>query len=235
MRSAIILASFSAVGGMALKFRSRNTTCTVRARGAPAAALVGRSPPQGAAVGRGQTAGRIMARARRSAPAAGLATARLQLRLLTVDDAPLFVRLFENDWDAVKQTGRMPYPVTELAMRDWIALHATGSSRTFLMIRKEDGAALGGVGFGGVGKVHELGYALGRAYWGHGYATEGVLAMVEHARTLGLKALEAFTFIENPASARVLTKAGFTDLGIARRNYPKRGGLRSVRHHLKRL
>jgi RimJ/RimL family protein N-acetyltransferase len=168
-------------------------------------------------------------------PACELATRRLQLRLLTVDDAPHFVRLFDNDWDAVKQTGRMPYPVTEPAMRDWIALHAAGSSRTFLMIRREDGVALGGVGFGGVGDVHELGYALGRPYWGQGYATEGVFAMVEHARALGLKALEAFTFVENPASARVLSKAGFTDLGVARRDYPRRGGLRRVRHHLKRL
>ena len=176
-----------------------------------------------------------MSEAQRSEPPAELATERLQLRLLAVDDARHFVRLFENDWEAVKQTGRMPYPVTELAMRDWIALHAAGSSRTFLMIRKEDGAALGGVGFGGVGRVHEIGYALGRAYWGHGYATEGVLAMVEHARLLGLRALEAFTFVENPASARVLSKAGFTDLGVARRDYPKRGGLRKVRHHLKRL
>jgi RimJ/RimL family protein N-acetyltransferase len=173
--------------------------------------------------------------ARRSEPSTEIATERLQLRLLRADDAPHFVRLFENDWDAVKQTGRMPYPVTELAMRDWIALHAAGSSRTFLMIRKDDGAALGGVGFGGVGKVHELGYALGRAYWGQGYATEGVRAMVEHARALGLQALEAFTFLENPASARVLRKAGFTDLGVARRDYPMRGGVRSVRHHLRRL
>jgi RimJ/RimL family protein N-acetyltransferase len=120
-------------------------------------------------------------------------------------------------------------------MRDWIALHAAGSSRTFLMIRKEDGAPMGGVGFGGVGDVQELGYALGRAYWGQGYATEGVLAMIEHARALGLRALEAFTFVENPSSARVLAKAGFVDLGVVRRSYPRRGGMRKVRRHLKRL
>ena len=164
-----------------------------------------------------------------------LETERLELRPITVDDAGHFVRLFEDDWEAVKQTGRMPYPVTEAAMRDWIALHMAGASRTFLMIRREDEAPLGGVGFGGSGKVHELGYALGRPYWGQGYATEGVLAMLEHARTLGLRGLEAFTFVENPASARVLVKAGFTDLGVTRRHYPSRGGMRRVRHHLKRL
>jgi RimJ/RimL family protein N-acetyltransferase len=164
-----------------------------------------------------------------------LDTERLTLRLLTVEDACHFVRLFEDDWEAVKQTGRMPYPVTEAAMRDWIALHAEGSSKTFLMIRREDHAPIGGVGFGGAGQIHELGYALGRSYWGQGYATEGVLAMIDHARTLGLRALEAFTFIENPASARVLDKAGFTDLGVARRHYATRGGMRRVRHYFKRL
>jgi RimJ/RimL family protein N-acetyltransferase len=162
-------------------------------------------------------------------------TERLALRPLELADAAAFVRLFEGDWEAVKQTGRMPYPVTEAAMRDWIELHATAASETFLMMRREDGAALGGVGFGGTGVVNELGYALGRPYWGRGYATEGVLAMIEYARDRGLRALEAFTFIENPASARVLDKAGFVDLGVARRNYPKRGGVRRVRHHLMRL
>jgi RimJ/RimL family protein N-acetyltransferase len=162
-------------------------------------------------------------------------TKRLALRPLELEDAAEFVRLFEGDWEAVKQTGRMPYPVTEAAMRNWIELHAAAASETFLMIRREDGAALGGVGFGGTGVVNELGYALGRPYWGRGYATEGVLAMIEYARDRGLRALEAFTFIENPASARVLDKAGFADLGVARRNYPKRGGMRRVRHYLKRL
>ncbi|MGH6903537.1 MAG: GNAT family N-acetyltransferase, partial [Geminicoccaceae bacterium] len=75
-----------------------------------------------------------------------LDTDRLILRLLMVEDAGHFVRLFEDDWEAVKQTGRMPYPVTEVAMRDWIALHAAGSSMTFLMIRREDQAPIGGVG-----------------------------------------------------------------------------------------
>jgi RimJ/RimL family protein N-acetyltransferase len=164
-----------------------------------------------------------------------LDTERLALRPLVVEDARHFVGLFADDWDAIKQTGRMPYPVTEIAMRDWIALHAAAASRTFLMIRREDGAALGGVGFGGAGDIQELGYALGRRYWGQGYATEGVRAMIDYARTLGLDALEAFTFLENPASARVLHKTGFADLGVARRRYPKRGGLRRVRHHLKRL
>jgi RimJ/RimL family protein N-acetyltransferase len=59
--------------------------------------------------------------------------------------------------------------------------------------------------------------------------------MVDHARNLGLRALEAYAFLENPASARVLDKAGFTDLGTVRRRYPSRGGMRRVRRYLRRL
>jgi [ribosomal protein S5]-alanine N-acetyltransferase len=224
---------------MASKLFSRNTTRASSPARIPDARLTDRWPLKaGAASGaasRSSAVERVATEKRSAESSPEIVTERLRLRLLIAEDAPHFVRLFENDWDAVKQTGRMPYPVTEPAMRDWIALHAAGPSRTFLMARKEDGAALGGVGFGGIGDVHELGYALGRPYWGQGYATEGVLAMIEYARALGLKALQAFTFVENPASARVLRKAGFADLGIARRDYPMRGGLRRVRHYLKRL
>jgi [ribosomal protein S5]-alanine N-acetyltransferase len=224
---------------MASKLFSRRTTCTARPARVPDGHALGRWPLKAeGAPGDAPlppAVERIVTEMRGDDSSTEIVTERLRLRLLTADDAPHFVRLFQNDWDAVKQTGRMPYPVTEPAMRDWIALHAAGASRTYLMARKEDGAALGGVGFGGIGNVHELGYALGRPYWGQGYATEGVLAMIEYARSLGLKALQAFTFVENPASARVLRKAGFTDLGVARRDYPMRGGLRRVRHYLKRL
>ena len=52
---------------------------------------------------------------------------------------------------------------------------------------------------------------------------------------LGLRRLDAYSFVDNPASARVLEKAGFTDLGVITRNYPARGGQRDVRHYQKKL
>jgi ribosomal-protein-alanine N-acetyltransferase len=129
----------------------------------------------------------------------------------------------------------MPYPPREPAIRRWIADHLAARSHAFLLIRKEDRAALGSAGFGGPGRVAELGYVLGRAYWGRGYATEAVCAMLDHARTLGLRRLDAYSFIDNLASARVLEKATFVDLGVVTRNYPARGGRRQVRHYRKKL
>ena len=97
------------------------------------------------------------------------------------------------------------------------------------MALRRDRAAIGGIGFGGRGRTAELGYALGRRFWGRGYATEGVRAMAAHAAAVGYRRLEAFSFLENPASVRVLEKAGFAISGVVERDYPERGGVRKVR------
>jgi RimJ/RimL family protein N-acetyltransferase len=169
------------------------------------------------------------------APAGTLVTERLLLRPLAVDDAPALARLLEGDWEAIKQTGRMPYPATKSALRRWIASHLAPASHSFLMLRRADGAAIGGIGFGGSGALAELGYVLGRPFWGQGYATEGVRAMMAHAAAVGFGGLEAYSFVDNPASARVLAKAGFADLGVVGRDYPERGGLRQVRRFERRV
>ena len=162
-------------------------------------------------------------------------TERLLLRPLAVADAPALARLFADDWEAVRQTGRMPWPPTETALRQWIAMYIAPASHSFLMTRRQDRAAVGGIGFGGHGGTAELGYALGRSFWGLGYATEGVRAMSAHAAALGFRVLEAFSFLENPASVRVLEKAGFSDQGVVERPYPERGGMRQVRRFVLRL
>ncbi len=157
-------------------------------------------------------------------------TARLWLRPLEEADAAHFENLFHNDWDAVKQTGRMPFPMTNAAMRHWIRRHTAPGGHVYFLRHKANHDPIGAVGFGGRGPIAELGYALGRSYWGHGYATEAVLAMIEIARKFELAGLQAYSFIENPASAKVLEKAGFADLGEIIREYPQRGGMRRVRH-----
>ena len=60
----------------------------------------------------------------------------------------------------------------------------------------------------------EMGYWIARPFWGRGFATESCSALIEIARTLGLRQLEASHFIDNPASARVLEKLGFESTGI---------------------
>lgn len=157
-------------------------------------------------------------------------TGQVSLRPIDPDDARLLAPLFKDDWDAVKQTGRMPFPVTVTAFRGWLNLHRRPHNHGFLVQRAGDLAPMGVAGFGGDRGHAEIGYAFGRRYWGAGHATAAVRALTSHAARLGFHLLEAHIFIENPASARVVEKAGFLEVGIKLRRYPERGGLRRVRH-----
>ncbi|MEM9443099.1 MAG: GNAT family N-acetyltransferase [Pseudomonadota bacterium] len=163
-------------------------------------------------------------------PGSTIETARLLLSPLDETHAGDFESLFRNDWEAIKQTGQIPFPATKEAMQIWIAKCSMPGSHAFCVSTKVDGQSIGVVGFGGSHAISELGYILGRAFWGQGYATEAVKTMVGLARSFGLGGLQAYSFVENPASARVLEKAGFSNMGTIVREYPKRGGMRRVMH-----
>lgn len=56
----------------------------------------------------------------------------------------------------------------------------------------------------------ELGFVLGRAYWGHGLATEAAQAVLHHGFIyLGMREIRAEAIARNKASLRVLAKLGF--------------------------
>jgi RimJ/RimL family protein N-acetyltransferase len=77
-----------------------------------------------------------------------------------------------------------------------------------------------GVISAGIAREHrhaELGYWIAKPFWGNGYATEAARAVVDYAfRERGLNRVLAECFAGNPASARVLEKAGMTREGTLR-------------------
>ena len=61
----------------------------------------------------------------------------------------------------------------------------------------------------------EIGYWLGAPFWGRGYATEAVRALIDHAfGDRGHDVLAAGARVSNPASRRVLEKCGFQWTGV---------------------
>lgn len=58
----------------------------------------------------------------------------------------------------------------------------------------------------------EIGYSLGRKYWGAGYATELLAAMLEYLQAEGMLSIIATTKKENTASVRLLEKTGFVSI-----------------------
>ena len=129
----------------------------------------------------------------------------------------------------------MADPMTEEAARDWIERRSSADQHVFAILLKNTGELIGSIGLGGDDRETPfVGYWIGRPHWRQGYATEALMGLIEYARWLGIHTLRADTFPNNPASARVLTKAGFIFIGIFRINLPTRGGLReSARYELK--
>lgn len=79
----------------------------------------------------------------------------------------------------------------------------------------------GVIGSAGMGRDLEtdeviLGYWIAREHWGKGFATEAARAVLAIARTLGHRRVAASHFVDNPASGKVLRKAGFRATGEVR-------------------
>ncbi len=88
-----------------------------------------------------------------------------------------------------------------------------------LLIESRDtGAVMGSTGFGfDTPTMAEVGYVLATRFWGCGYATEALSAIVDLAREMGVVRLHAGCHPLNTASANVLEKCGFVrDRGPSR-------------------
>ncbi|MGH7354616.1 MAG: GNAT family N-acetyltransferase [Candidatus Rokuibacteriota bacterium] len=140
--------------------------------------------------------------------------ARCTLRSWREGDAASLARHANNRKVWLNMRDLFPHPYTLDDARGWIA---TGSRAEGLVSWAivVDGEAIGGIGLVLKSDVDrrtaELGYWLGEAYWGRGIATEALRAVTDWAFAgLDLARLEAGVFEWNPASARVLEKAGYT-------------------------
>lgn len=85
------------------------------------------------------------------------------------------------------------------------------------IIEKSSGEIIGSCGFGKFPKLDqpELGYLLGRKYWGEGFAAEiAEAAMLYGFKNLGFREIIALTALDNAASQNVLRKIGFNSRGV---------------------
>lgn len=143
-----------------------------------------------------------------------LQTARLILRAIRVADAGAIQRL-AGDRAVAATTLRIPHPYEDGMAEQWIATlepaALDGTHLALAITRREEDKLIGAIGltFHRANDSAELGYWIGRPYWDQGYATEAAQALVRHGfESLALNRIYAHHFIHNPASGRVLRKAG---------------------------
>ena len=91
------------------------------------------------------------------------------------------IALLAGDYDVASMTGTIPHPYSEEMAAEWIASVLAGEEGVVFAIMRS-GALIGCTGYRAFGPDHaELGYWIGKPYWGMGYATEAVRALILHA------------------------------------------------------
>ena len=159
-----------------------------------------------------------------------LATERLTLRPVASQDLKAIVAL-AGDVEVAQWTVSIRHPLSEAEVKVWLASRSAKGERAFAILLKGTGQLIGVVGITVLadGDKAEIGYWVGRPYWGNGYATEAVRRVLLHGfGALGLAEVEATVFPGNDRSIQVLTKIGFAETGSGRRDAPSRGGDREV-------
>ncbi len=136
---------------------------------------------------------------------------RLTYRPLEDRDATR-IALYAGDWDVARMSARIPFPYSEPLARAWME---TLDDDEFVRIIELDGELIGAVGYvPATDGSAEIGYWIGRPWWGRGYATEAAEALVRHCfRVERIGRLTCCHFIDNDASARVIAKLGFRPMG----------------------
>jgi ribosomal-protein-alanine N-acetyltransferase len=152
-----------------------------------------------------------------------LATDRLVLRQITEEDAPALFEVW-SDPEVARYLPRaaMTDPVEALQRVQKLAsLYPEGI--IWAIVPRDSAAIAGTVLLFNFVKPHfraELGYELGKAHWGKGFATEAASAVIDFAfNSVGLHSLEAHIDPANIGSRRVLEKLGFVQEGYFREGF----------------
>ena len=154
-------------------------------------------------------------------------TARLVLRPFRLGDAPV-VRDLAGDVDVARNTLNIPHPYGREDAEAWISSHpnqlGAREAVTYAVALPPGDGVVGAVGLI-LDLEHEraeLGYWIGRPYWGRGYATEAARAVIAWGfDSLGLSRIHASHFPRNPASGEVLRKLGMKHEGTLRHHVRK--------------
>lgn len=158
-----------------------------------------------------------------------LHTPRLRLRAFEPADAADVQRL-AGDAAIADTTLNVPHPYEDGMAERWIATHEpefrSGRLYNFAITEEKTDGLLGAIGLRRLESddIAELGYWIGVPYWNRGYCTEAAVAVIAYAFfEVDFRRVQAHHLLRNPASGRVLAKAGMRREGVARQEFRGEG------------
>lgn len=164
-----------------------------------------------------------------------LETPRLWLRPFVTADAAEVQRL-AGERAIADTTLNIPHPYEDGMAEDWIATHepafVAGELATFAIAGKAGDQLMGAIGLTFYPQFAraELGYWVGKPFWGNGYCTEAALRILRYGfEERELNRVHASYLARNPASGKVLKKIGMREEGVARQHARKWGVFEDLR------
>jgi [ribosomal protein S5]-alanine N-acetyltransferase len=158
-----------------------------------------------------------------------LETERLVLRELTLLDAETMFRYFSKE-SVIRYFGMDSFENIEQAkatIQTFKNRYEEGSVFRWGIEKKGTDQLIGTCGFHLINNHHkraEIGYELDDIYWGQGYASEALQAILSYGfETLQLIRIAAVVYVENKASQKLLKKAGFQEEGLLRKHMIQNG------------
>jgi [ribosomal protein S5]-alanine N-acetyltransferase len=152
---------------------------------------------------------------------------RIQLRPFSLEDAP-WVQKLAGDYAIADTTLNLPHPYLDGMAENWISGHAEAfenrESLTLAIVDTLPNALVGAISLMGMtqGYRAELGYWIGKPYWGRGFCTEAARLMLNYAfEQLGMRRVYSSHLARNPASGRVMQKIGMKYEGTQKRHIQK--------------
>ena len=165
-------------------------------------------------------------------------TPRLILRRFTIEDAEAMFRRWASDDEVTKH---LTWPthssveISKMVLTDWTSHYPEPDFYNWAIVLKENGPEpIGNISVVGIDKKVDgatMGYCMSRAHWRKGIMAEALTALIAFLfDEVGFNRIEADHDIENPASGRVMQKAGMTFEGTARQGGRTNRGFVDICH-----
>ena len=161
-----------------------------------------------------------------------LQTERLILRRFVESDAEAMFQNWASSAENLTYVTWDPHPdveVTRNSIRNWVASYTNPNYYKWAICLKENPEkVIGDISIVAIDENDsscEIGYVLGKAYWGNGIMTEALKAVLDFCFTqAGFQKVRARYASLNPASGSVMEKAGMSYLktianGVERKDY----------------
>ncbi len=158
-------------------------------------------------------------------------TSNLLLRSFIISDAKAIFQNWANDPEVTRFLTWFPHPDIAESRRIlnlWLDEYKNPDFYQWAIELKEIGEPIGSIGvvnYNNHNEMAELGYCIGRKWWGKGLAAEALqMVIIFLFENVGFERIQALHYAENKASGRVMQKAGMQHEGRLRHYHKNKEG-----------